>query len=136
MAGLRAWAVRVTAGYPGVEVRDWTESWRDGRAFAALIARFRPELINFSDLGRKAKVTSSTKGDRYVIYAELPVCGWADLTAENCDPVSTCQTVFSLAERELDIPALLDPADMAAQQLDSRSIVTYVAQFYHKVSTY
>ena len=61
LAGLRAWAVRVTAGYPGVEVRDWTESWRDGRAFAALIARFRPELINFSDLGRKA--TSSTNSD-------------------------------------------------------------------------
>ena len=65
----------------------------------------------------------------------LAVCGSADLAAENSDPVSACQTVFSLAERELDIPALLDPADMAeAQQLDSRSIVTYVAQFYHKVS--
>lgn len=38
-----------------------------------------------------------------------------------------------MAERELDIPALLDIRDMeTSEKLDKRSILTYLSQFYHK----
>ena len=38
-----------------------------------------------------------------------------------------------MAERELDIPALLDIRDMeSSEKLDKRSILTYLSQFYHK----
>lgn len=38
-----------------------------------------------------------------------------------------------MAERELDIPALLDIRDMeTSDKLDRRSILTYLSQFYHK----
>ena len=44
-----------------------------------------------------------------------------------------CQLAFSVAERELDIPALLDIRDMeSSEKLDKRSILTYLSQFYHK----
>ena len=44
-----------------------------------------------------------------------------------------CKTAFSLAETELDIPALLEASDMVEMRLlDRRSIITYVSQFYHK----
>ena len=44
-----------------------------------------------------------------------------------------CQVAFSVAERELDIPALLDIGDMeTSEKLDKRSILTYLSQFYHK----
>ena len=44
-----------------------------------------------------------------------------------------CQLAFSVAERELDIPALLDIRDMeTSEKLDRRSILTYLSQFYHK----
>ena len=40
---------------------------------------------------------------------------------------------FSIAEKELDIPALLDIRDMLeSRKLDKRSILTYLSQFYHK----
>lgn len=39
---------------------------------------------------------------------------------------------FRIAEEELDIPALLDPADMVeTDQPDKFSVATYLAQFYH-----
>ena len=41
--------------------------------------------------------------------------------------------MFGLAEAELDIPALLDPTDMAeCSKPDRLSILTYLAEFYHK----
>ena len=53
VAGLEAWCRQVTQGYQGVNMAQQTNfasAWRDGLAFCALIHRFRPDLIDFSDL--------------------------------------------------------------------------------------
>ena len=47
---LEAWCKRVTSGYAGVSITDWSESWRSGLAFCAIIARFRPDLLTFARL--------------------------------------------------------------------------------------
>jgi len=98
------WCRTITGGYPGVDVTNMTEAWRSGLAFCAIIHRFRPDLIDFDNL----------------------VTG---------DPAGNCQLAFTVAERELGIPALLDPRDMAnCQVIDKLSVLTYLAQFYHKFS--
>ena len=50
VAGLEMWCQRVTQDYPGVNIVNMTESWRDGLGFCAIIHRFRPDLIDFASL--------------------------------------------------------------------------------------
>jgi spectrin beta len=39
---------------------------------------------------------------------------------------------FDTAERELGIPKLLDAEDVDREWPDERSVMTYVAEYYHK----
>lgn len=42
---LELWCRRMVDGYEGVRIDNMTTSWRDGRAFCALIHTFKPELM-------------------------------------------------------------------------------------------
>lgn len=53
--GLLLWCQRNTAGYPGVDppgIENFHTSWKSGLGFAALINKFRPDLLDYNALNK------------------------------------------------------------------------------------
>ncbi|KAL4659700.1 spectrin beta chain, non-erythrocytic 1-like isoform X3 [Arapaima gigas] len=100
---LLLWCQMKTAGYPNVNVHNFTTSWRDGLAFNAIIHKHRPDLIEFDTLKRS-------------------------------NAHYNLQNAFNVAEKELGLTKLLDPEDVNVDQPDEKSIITYVATYYHYFS--
>ncbi|KAL1923793.1 uncharacterized protein VTP21DRAFT_8773 [Calcarisporiella thermophila] len=102
--GLLLWCQRKTAPYKEVDVRDFTYSWSDGLAFCALIHRHRPDLLDYDALD---------KSDRH----------------------GNTALAFEVAATHLNIPKLLDVEDVCdIAKPDERSVMTYVAQYFHAFS--
>ncbi|PVU94455.1 hypothetical protein BB561_002530 [Smittium simulii] len=102
---LLAWCRRKTFGYKDVDVKDFAYSWQDGLAFCALIHKHRPDLLDYNILSKENRVYNTN-------------------------------LAFDIADTHLGIPRLLDAEDICfVSTPDPRSIMTYVAQYFHAFSS-
>lgn len=102
--GLLLWCQRKTAGYEGVDIRDFSTSWGDGLAFCALLDRHRPDLMDFYEL-------------------------------DPSDHRGNTALAFEIASEQIGIPQLLDVEDICdVTKPDERSVMTYVAYWFHAFS--
>jgi len=103
--GLLLWAQRKTAPYKEVDVQDFSISWSDGLALCALIHCHRPELLDYDKLD---------KSDRH----------------------GNTRLAFQVAADHLDVPQLLEVEDLCdSVRPDERSVMTYIASYFHAFST-
>ncbi|KAF1346676.1 alpha-actinin-2 [Delphinella strobiligena] len=102
--GLLLWCQRKTACYDDIQVRDFSTSWNDGLAFCALLDIHRPDLIDYDKLDKS-------------------------------DHRGNMQLAFDIASQEIGIPDLLDVEDVCdVQKPDERSLMTYIAYWFHAFS--
>ena len=52
-ASLLTWCQQKTRGYPGVDIRNFSSSWADGLAFAAIAHHYAPDAFDFNALDPK-----------------------------------------------------------------------------------
>ena len=111
---LLIWCKKNTAGYAGVEMKNFSSSWTNGLAWCALINKFRPSQLEYSELNPQ----STDKND------------WLSNT-------SRAWEVF----KQLGIETLLDPEDCVGPvddngfAPDEKSIITQVTELYHYFSS-
>ncbi|OCF56677.1 actin cross-linking [Kwoniella mangroviensis CBS 10435] len=104
--GLLLWCQRKTTPYnPEVDIQNFKSSFANGLALCALIHRHRPELLDYHSLDKS-------------------------------DKRGNTELAFKVAEERLGIPRLLEVKDLCDVEVpDERSVMTYVAEFFHKFSS-
>ena len=113
--GLLLWLQRSTEGYPGVHVHNFDLSWMDGRAFLALIHKYRPDVLPAEVaewlLGKEGGA-GGREGGKEGAKANVTLA-------------------FQVARDSLGIDALLDPEDVVdTAKPDEKSIIAYLSQFF------
>ncbi|NP_001335519.1 Spectrin beta chain [Caenorhabditis elegans] len=99
---LLQWARRVTAGYPRVNVNNFSSSWRDGLAFNAILHRYRSSAID-----------------------------WNKISSDSVSNTERLNNAFAAADREFGVERLLDAEDVDTNNPDEKSIITYVSSLYN-----
>ncbi|KAG2009772.1 actin cross-linking, variant 2 [Coprinopsis cinerea AmutBmut pab1-1] len=103
--GLLLWCQRKTAPYKEVDVQDFSRSWQDGLALCALIHCHRPDLLDYDKLDKE---------DRH----------------------GNTALAFKIAAEHLGIAQLLEVEDLCdSPNPDERSVMTYIASFFHAFSS-
>lgn len=100
---LLRWCREATKEYSNVNIVDLSRSWQDGLGFNALIHHFRPDLVGN--------------------YNSL----------KSCERYKNLEQAFTVADKKLGIPRLLDVEDVAdVIRPDEKSMITYLSQYYQK----
>ncbi|XP_067876270.1 microtubule-actin cross-linking factor 1 isoform X10 [Heterodontus francisci] len=55
---LLLWSQQTTEGYAGVRCENFTSCWRDGRLFNAIIHKYRPDLVDMSQVSVQSNVSN------------------------------------------------------------------------------
>ena len=105
--------------YPGVEIKDFTNSWRDGLAFNALIHKFRSNLFDYNEL----LVTSPKARHNNLSLSESKIIAERNL-----------EHAFNTAQKHLQIERLLDIEDVITEYPDKKSIMMYVMCYFQVLS--
>jgi len=95
--GLMMWVKRVTHGYEDLTIKNFHKSWKDGRAFCAIIHKHRPDIIDFESIS-------------------------ADNAAENLGLAFKLAEDYFGIDRILDVEDIVDAA-----KPDEKIILTYIA---------
>ncbi|EYC39328.1 hypothetical protein Y032_0662g1291 [Ancylostoma ceylanicum] len=121
---LLAWTQRVTNGYHGVKVNDFTKSWRSGLALNALLHSYRPDLAGDFDALDFSETMNGRKSNVKKALAVARAIGVSDIPDENDILTPDSKTIRILLERlrrvlegNTDLPTPTSTSDHRISQL-------------------
>ncbi|XP_062916024.1 spectrin beta chain, non-erythrocytic 4-like isoform X1 [Mobula hypostoma] len=134
---LLLWCQMKTTGYPGVNIQNFTSSWRDGLAFNALIHKHRQDLIDFSKL-QKSNSTFNLQQAFSVAEQRLGVAKLLDpedVNTENPDEKSIITYVVSYYHYFSKMKALAVEGKRIGKVLDNTLEIEQIIARYGALAT-
>uniref|UniRef100_A0AAR2L554 Spectrin beta chain n=1 Tax=Pygocentrus nattereri TaxID=42514 RepID=A0AAR2L554_PYGNA len=134
---LLLWCQMKTAGYPEVNIHNFTTCWRDGLAFNALIHRHRPDLIEFHKLTR-SNATHNLQQAFNIAEQSLGLAKLLDpedVNTENPDEKSIITYVVSYYHYFSKMKALIVEGKRIGKVLDNAIEAEKVIQRYDALAS-
>ncbi|ESO10412.1 hypothetical protein HELRODRAFT_183634 [Helobdella robusta] len=135
---LLLWCQRKTNGYRGVKIDNFSTSWRNGLGFNALIHAHCPELVDYNTLNPNDHIGDDYDDEDCDNDDDVDCDDDYDNNYIGVEDEDTCDdydgnlnNAFIIAEEKLGIKKLLDAEDVDVSRPDDKSIMTYVASYYH-----
>lgn len=118
------WCQTNLSGYPSIKVKDFSASWRDGRAFLALLSRFRPNKIDVEAASERSNMENL---NRAFSFAESEFGITRLLDPEGSYHQLLLSPTVGLFQQ------LYFVSDVDTEYPDDRSIMTYVSMIQSAV---
>ncbi|KAF7259683.1 hypothetical protein EG68_02881 [Paragonimus skrjabini miyazakii] len=123
------WTIILRFAIQDIQIEDFS-------AKAGLLLWCQRQTAPYKNVNVENFTTSFKDGLAFcaIIHRNRPdLIKYNELGAKN--PLYNLNYAFDVAERELDIPRMLDPEDMVnSVKPDERSVMAYVSTYYHKFS--
>lgn len=118
------WCKNSTKNY-GLNISDFTTSWKDGKAFNAILHNYDPSFDYEKIANHEENQNDSDKKDSNIKNNE---------NNNNFNDKVRLEHAFDLAEKKYNISKLLDPSDLTDIVIpDEKSIMTYLSEYYLKL---
>ncbi|KAK5583291.1 hypothetical protein RB653_004882 [Dictyostelium firmibasis] len=118
---LLAWCSNLT----GMNVTQFKNGFKDGLAFLSIAKQFSQFPSSTSDLALEgANLRGGTLGEEELSFNQLD-------GLEGLDSIARLNAVFDFAEKNLNIPKLLDAEDLVNGNADDRTVMLYTSMFYN-----
>ncbi|XP_038656562.1 dystonin isoform X4 [Scyliorhinus canicula] len=130
---LLLWSQQSTEGYAGVRCENFTSCWRDGRLFNAIIHKYRPDLVDMSQVAVQSNVSNLEKA--FGVAEKLGVTRLLDpedINVPSPDEKSVITYVSSLYDVFPKVPEGgegINANDVDVKWIEYKNMVNYLIQW-------
>ncbi|KAM9727047.1 dystonin isoform 5-T5 [Menidia menidia] len=130
---LLLWSKQITDGYVGVRCDNFTTSWRDGRLFNAIIHKYRPDLVDMSQVS--SQTNRSNLEQAFCVAEQLGVARLLDpedVDVQSPDEKSVITYVSTLYDAFPKVPdgvEGINPNDVDIKWVEYQNMIKYLSQW-------
>ncbi|XP_051945803.1 dystonin-like [Xyrauchen texanus] len=130
---LLLWSQQMTEGYVGVRCDNFTTSWRDGRLFNAIIHKYRPDLVDMSQVSTQS--SRSNLEQAFCVAEQLGVARLLDpedvdvSSPDEKSVITYISTLYDVFPKAPDGMEGVNANDVDIKWVEYQNMVKYLSQW-------